>query len=507
MSVSYSYTNLDFVAITQHDELVIPHELQYQIEHDVQIVTAINHISQEYLEEGISGISGIILYNTYIYFESGLTGPEKTQLDTIVATFRQRVINDTDIFDAIVDSKWNGDYVSISEAFQNGEVSVYVRDGFYNETQDIIIPDGGQLVGESQGNVIINLANGNSVICDGSSGIKETTGTISVDSGSQGVTGTGTTFTNLTPGQFILLEINYFEIESIQSDTHLILKQAYQGKSITNNNLIAQSMYTGVRIENLIINGSSSTGFYCRGVRNYGISNLAVVECTPNILIVDSADASFNQIVTHSSTGSGMQLDNVHSILLSCINTYNNSLHGIYFSNNSVSNIIDCSSSTSNNFDGIHVSGFAMQTNISDCVLKGNRQRGVYTSTTSENIIVSNCELINNGTHGIELFSNNSIITGNIIKNNTNDGLQIYSENNVVSNNIVMENENGLNVADGARDIGLSSNNVLYNTASGILVDIGATKVLVIYNILRGNVTNITNNNISTTLVGNLLSV
>lgn len=177
----------------------------------------------------------------------------------------------TKTYDAIIDASGKGDYTSVAQAFIDGKSSVLVRNGIYYESNNIEIPNNGRLVGEANGQVYIVMIGNNSLKCDPSLGNYENSGTISITKDTSNITGVGTFFTNLTVGDFILVANNFFKILSITDDTNLILEDTYRGNNISGNNYIAQKMFTGLSIENIIIAGSSNTGIFFRGVRHFTI--------------------------------------------------------------------------------------------------------------------------------------------------------------------------------------------------------------------------------------------
>ena len=171
--------------------------------------------------------------NVSFVFASVLSSPTETDvLDAIVAAHVPRVYNSSEYFDAVVDSKFKGDYLLPSQAFAAGHTSVYVRDGTYHETEDIMMPNGGQLVGESQGNVRILFVTGKSCVIDGSNKIEISGGTVSVAVGSTALTGSSTEFTAIGDGDVIQIggaDQPWLSIASVNSDTSLTLAEAYAG--------------------------------------------------------------------------------------------------------------------------------------------------------------------------------------------------------------------------------------------------------------------------------------
>ena len=100
-------------------------------------------------------------------------------------------------YDAIVDSSGNGDYTSIFSAFNDGNQRVLVIPGTYTETSTIQIPDGGHLIGATIDGVNVTLSGSVRIESDAGSAV-ESAGTISITNSTSSVTGSGTSFTNLS---------------------------------------------------------------------------------------------------------------------------------------------------------------------------------------------------------------------------------------------------------------------------------------------------------------------
>ena len=427
-----------------------------------------------------------------VWFENPLTHPEEAVLASLV-TLRY---NDAYYFDATVDCKGTGDYVKIADAFAAGKTSVYVRDGTYIETANIVLPDGGQLIGESQSNVKIVLVAGNSIVVDGSKGVKINTGTIAIANHSQTVIGTGTTFTSILPASFILLGTNFYTIASVESDTSLTLADTYSGGALAGVTCLAQQMFTGVKISNVVIvnpPGSpySTTGLYLRGLRHCSFKGIAALYCTPNIQVLDTGDCSLYEFICGFSNGVGLAIDNVHSVLWDTLDVYNSTSHGIQLTTRCSSNVFHSCSSSNNGGNGLSISADSYDVNISNGVIKHNNDRGLFADAGSSKIIVSCCTFIDNISHGVHLLCSNSvasnniidnnkangvvgggtncIVTGNQITNNTGDGLAyIAGESCVISTNRIDSNGgHGINVVDNHAII--SGNIVCNNGACGIL--------------------------------------
>jgi len=456
-----------------------------------------------------------------IVFDEPLDSAERHRLDLLVQLHRPD--DHPDYFDAVVDMAGRGTHISVAKAFQDGATSVYVRDGTYLETETIDLPDGGQLVGESQGNVKLVLMTGNSVQIDGSKGKKETIGTLSIENKSQVVIGHNTQFSRLKAGHFVLLGTNYYEIAAVQSDSRLFLQVPYEGKTLRSRPYIAQSMYTGVKISNVIIANSAGTGLYLRAIRHCCMKGMALLYCTPNLHVQDAADVSLGEIICGFSRGVGVILDNAVSIISDTLDVYNSTSHGIELRSNSYTNVFDACSSSNNNGNGICVSGSVYGLHITDGVMRHNNGLGLFTAAGSTNVLINSCSVIDNQKTGIQFNGEESAICNNIVRDNDGDGLvagkrclissnkitanlgngiectaqnghSLFSDNTIEDNgkcgihcngdNLVINNNlvrnNGVNgIFVGGKNNTLSSNNVSMSGTDGILLGSTCQKTLI----------------------------
>ena len=437
--------------------------------------------------ETIDGVSMYTLNDTVmISSENGtswITDPD--DIDSPVGSLT------TKTYSCIVDKSGNGNYTSVVAAFNAGNTSVFVNAGMYIETSDIVIPNGGQLIGAVQGETIIVLYGPYSIKIDGSGGTNETTGTISIASNTSIITGTGTTFTNLSAGDFILVGTNYYTISTIDSTTQVTLLKTYVGSSITDAGYKAQSMYTGCIVSNLIVASSLSNGLYVRGLRHGKISSVAFTDCSTSMTIIDSGDLSIAEVISTFSTGVGINVVNCISLSFHTINIFNGSSHGMEVLG---SNIINESCACENNSGyGFHIIGDSSFININDCIVKYNNSIGIKGESTVTCTTISNTELSHNNGNGICMQGNNiniiacfvvensgkgiiigseNIIKGNTIKRNGGDGIKIPSASvlSIVSGNS-MEDNTGIGVNVLAEKCGVSDNNIKESGGDGIYVD------------------------------------
>lgn len=441
MSVIYSYSiSSDFLNASQ----VGLSDLQDIINNNATIV-----VNPEYLnQEGDDAIN--------IIFSQDLTNTQKAELDSVVSSYTYIRHIDSLIFDAIVDMGNNGNYTLLSEAILAGHKNIFVRNGLYIETQDIIIPNKVNVMGESGTNTIILLNGAYSIKLDATNGVKETSGTISYVNGSKSVTGLGTTFTNLSPSEFIRLGTKYYEILSIADDTNLTLVETYIGKSFSSVSYVAQPMLTGNRIQNVIITGSTSTGLICRGLRHFVFDSILLKNNNNNFSIDDCEDGSLNQVISEFSYNKGIYLNNCISVSLKSIDICSNTNHGTEI-NNSVNIMLTECNVSNNNGDGIFINGSSSDVGIINCVFKNNINNGTNIGSDANGVTISNCFLRYNGVNGIEISGHDNIISGNIIQSNVVDGIKILAGS---ADNIINGNNLKFNGGTNLDDLGLRTTDV-----------------------------------------------
>jgi len=381
---------------------------------------------------------------------------ETAALDSLFSTFVYKDLysSENSGFDAVVsnDDLNPGDYTSIVAAFAAGRQDVYVRNGTYYEMGDIIIPDRGQLVGESPGKVFVILPNGGAVKILGlGNGAYESSGTNGIVSGTSIVTGVGTSFTNLTPGQFILLGTNFYDIASIESDTSLTLEDTYIGKTLISKNMKAHSLFSGIRLANMIVYGALGKGIVVTGLRHGSFSNVAIYKCVgTGICFLDCAELSIQSLVVNSCGGDGVSIDKCITVSMNTVNNYNNGGNGY--------SIMDC-----------------QDVNSISCTSESNGLNGYDISAGSRSIALSACILRHNNLDGARIRTGAKTVTANCINSSQNgiNGISVdYSENFYLMGSEIRENdENGIVAKNGSNNVSILGNVVCDNRGRGILLD------------------------------------
>lgn len=398
-------------------------------------------------------------------FVNQITPAEKLTLDQIVTNHIPEIQLDSSStsYDAIIDAKGRGDYLLPSQAFAAGAKTVYIRNGKYVESTDIIIPDHGVFIGESASPVVIEFTGPYCIKIDGSGGIKESIGTISIANGSSTVTGVGTTFSNLQAGDGILLDKNFYKIETISSNTSLIIDVIYNGKALNNISFIAQKMKSSITLQNLCIGGSTVSGIYMRGVSNTLINSCGFMKNQKGIEMIDSSNVSFMSCNSTNNSDSGYKMENCISI---------NHVNGISHNNGNY---------------GFCVIGQSQNVVFNGIVSSNNHADGVHFGANSEKMIVNDCAIENNNGHGIncDINTKNILIDGTIVTNN-DDGIIIRGIGNIISSCIIRDNNIGILIINGSL-MNVVDGSKIQDNGTGIEIQAGANDNIVDSNIASGN--------------------
>lgn len=403
-------------------------------------------------------------------------------------------------YDSFVSNNVNypGDYTSISEAFNDNKKSVYVKSGIYIETDNIIIPNGGQLFGETPGSVVIVLNSGNSVIIDGSGEVMEEIGEISIISNTSTINGVGTTFTNLivtdlTVINYILLGTNYYEILNINSDTQLILKDKYVGISFTNSSYRAHPMHTGTRLQNIILTGSSRIALDIKSLRHGNIKSIAITQCNEALSIINCSDLSIHEVIP-TFINNGIMIKDSVSISFNTISVFNSKGYGATIDGKSNNIIFQSCAFENNSGFGLKINDNCELINVINNVIKNNNSNGVEISHLSKNNTISCTEISNNNGIGLNLNSKESIVSNCMIISNNDIGL-VIGEKNTCDSCIISDNKIGISILN--ENCIVSNNNIYKNNIIGL-------NILSNKNIMTGNI--IKNSGIYLDGVSNVIS-
>ena len=445
-------------------------------------------------------------------------------------------------YDAIVAADGSADYTTLGAALTAGAMSIYVRNGTYAETGDLSIPSNARIIGESEAGVLIDFgASAFSFGADGNGGVVEDTGTIQATNGSTQIDGTGTSFTNLSPDDWLIIEGAPYRIDSITSDTVLDVAIAYQGVTLTTpiSNWFGQSMVRDIIVENIEVMNTTGEAFNFRAVLDLHVRRChahmsGTLATNPAVLVERCVKGFFGDFSAHHGPGDGVILLDSKGITIQGSATHTNA--GTALTIDGVSEDISLvSDSISQSAAGIVVSGTATQVNITGCCVVLHAGKGIdvqigtgSVSITTSHIVgnggagidfdgtfcvasgciivgntgpgilggiqclITHCHIHDNTTFGIDLSADTGCtVTGCHIQNNGSDGIFIDgvsfpSSDCVISGNVLQDN-GGAGINCGGDDCILTSNRVFGNTGDGIVIQATALDTVAIGNNTKGN--------------------
>jgi len=479
--------------------------------------------SQGYGQQGPQGIDGAGLQGPQGLGEAGSQGPQglgEAGLQGPGGPQGAQGVQGIRLYDAVV-APSGGDYTSVAAAFASGAESVFVRTGTYVETADVEVPSGGMLLGEDD--AVIYFNGDHSLVVDGNGGTKETTGTVTFTTDSTTVTGVGTTFTNLSPGDYIACGDGFCEIDSVTNDTSLELVDAFQGETASGEPMFACAMATSVKIENIIVVNSSGTGLFVRGCLQSVLTRLLVKDCLDGIVVEDSGALAIATSGVVNAGNVGVSFENTRASSFNGI-SQNNASHGVYVGTGCYTVSLAEISSSHNGGDGIHVDSGANNTLITNCVSGSNDGKGIDTEPDSTATVIGSCIVRSNGGIGVDMDGAQDLLTDTVISGGASDGVWPGVECTIASCTVADNTGNGIDcnadqdsviygnvVCDnGGNGIDINSttntgilvavNRVYDNTGDGITIAAGAgsDNIFLVGNIVTGHTTNVNNGNSTT---------
>ena len=448
-----------------------------------------------------------------------------------------------EMFDAVV-ALSGGDYTSVQNALSDNHRTIFVRNGIYTLSSDIVISENATVItGESRGGVIFDCnQTGNGIKIHGDSANYED-GTASIAFGSKEVYGSGTLWSsNASAGEYMFIRGRWYEIRSVNSDTHITIDIPYKGrtassitykiaslvKNVTLRNFTMKNFCedlrapvelwwtSGCHIQNCEINytnncgvhASSNYGFFLKEACSCKLVNNYVNDTLENAIHMENC--SFNGIINNSTINNGNNgiclLNSSHNTISA--NSCNSNMNGIYLDNSS-DNTIE-SNMCINNSSGINSSNSYRNTINSNTCRQGIN--GVKLSSSSnENTISGN--VCNYNTNGIQINScMDNILTGNSCSHQDNIGIYLNSSSNnvlnankcaynsnvgvylnnncdanaIVGNSLTNNDPYGLHILGADCESNLVGNNILVNNASAPAYDQGTDTEEKYHNYPRG---------------------
>ena len=421
--------------------------------------------------------------------------------------------------DAIVDAAGDGDYRLISEAITAGEQNIFVRNGTYTETSQITISTGTQIRGESALQTIIvgsglsvplfNFTNGSTI---------EFAGTLAVTNGSTGIVGTGTTFTNLSVGDTIMIGQLPYTIATITDNTNLTINESYNGTTVSGITYMAgkfleTAIFINFTITNSTVDPCTGGAICANAIQQFVLQNMVVTGFVDNVCVISSIMVIIQNTLTKTSTGAGLIFTDIFNGLLVACGFANNTGNGLTINGTSPGStgiIVDECVFTNNGSNGVQISNDATIINFTNSQIQFNSVNGVRSDPSSSRVIVDQCNVNDNGNginfdgnlnivNGCVISSNTGfgikvgdegLIVGNNISNNTSFGIDMQSDiNNTVTGNIIHDNsDSGIRISGNTSLNTITGNTIFSNTNSGInMTGSGGGNNTVSGNVIRGN--------------------
>ena len=200
-------------------------------------------------------------------------------------------------YDAIVDAGGNGTHTLLSAAVTAGASSIYIKSGTYSESTNIDFSANApvHIVGENKHDTIIDFGTNNVGLILNGGGTPTITGTVSITSGGTAVVGVGTLFsTQLSSGDYILLEETFYEIDTITDATNLDLVTIYNGVTLSGEAYVGLPLISGT-FQNFTVQSSGT-----------GTANQLILSSTISAIVEDMCfkNARNNAITFNTLVGS-----------------------------------------------------------------------------------------------------------------------------------------------------------------------------------------------------------
>lgn len=371
-----------------------------------------------------------------------------------------------------------GDFTDIQTAINfvnaDGGGTVFLQNGVYTLNESISLPNGVNLIGQSQGNginitearslvgVVLNL-NLYQIVVQGAE--PYITGTISNTFGSSIVTGSGTSFTQSMVGQSILINGYWRVIVQVNSATELLAPSSYISKTVSGVDCIIASPAINT-ISNLTLRRCSETGtgaisylYTDKIVLNSVIffepdltftikdsslplfRDISVINADAGIIINNVgglvADNLYINSLTSSSSTGGISITNmVHSSMSDF------SIEGMFGTGITITSssdfFLDNGFINSNAGYGIRVSS-STDGSITNMIINNNSSDGIELTGTADRFIISGCHITSNGLYGVDLTAatdDNNLIIGNIFTTNTSGAVNNTGTGTLIRSNI-----------------------------------------------------------------------
>jgi len=356
-------------------------------------------------------------------------------------------------YKAIVDPAGFGDLTDIQDAIDYvagiGGGSIFIKNGTYTLTADLVIPSNIQLQGESMEGVKIYFAGGDYQVLVQGTANTSPTGTITATKGDETIVGAGTDFDpEVTAGDYIRINDAWYKVASVTDDTNLELTDKYSGVTQAGLTFDIMDPIENVKLDDFTItNSGDNYGLEMQYVRESFVNNVKVQRGSKNGFKFSwMFDCSVTNIYSNNNTWFGILITECQTTYFEGLSAISNSQTGIYISGETTAGVVVLNSNSSNN--GWYGVQMIVGTKITLLAVTavGNGSSGFWLNG-AEYPVVQACHSEANGVHGFVLESGTDYgrLFMNTSLNNNNWGIDVHngSSKNVIVGNVSLGNGDG----------------------------------------------------------------
>lgn len=343
---------------------------------------------------------------------------------------------------------------AIDKVSREGGGTVFIRNGTYQETDNITLKSAVSLVGEKESTTIIDFNSLSKSVTFQDTGVY-TTGTIASITSGVMVTGSGTSWlANVSAGQYLFLQNRHYLIAAVTSDTTLILSEGYIGNAtLPGAAYRISTILRDIDIRELTIKNSAADGIAVQGARNFIMENVQIQSNNIGIDFDNVTEFRADNTFVITSTSDGIQLASCGFFNLNGMASISNGGNGWTLSSCETVPLNFCAAN-GNTGDGINVTG------CTKCLFS--------------------VEATGNGGQGIQFVSGSDLnfVERSLITNNTSDGLELTAtcDRNIITANVFRSNgAYGVDIAASTCDKNLIHGNQFLTNTSGTINDSGTS--------------------------------
>jgi parallel beta-helix repeat protein len=460
---------------------------------DMSVVTwdmlAKNQTDPETVEEAAARLIAAHVADETAHLAVGESLSEH-KTDAVVDHPAESVVNDkiqysARAYSAIV-SAVGGDFADIQDAIDYvhgvGGGKILICNGTYELAASLVLYSNIIIEGESELGVILKFSTADTGLQAIGDAAPYSTGTVSASHDSDQVVGVGTNWDpEIVAGQYISLDYRWFEVKSVEDDTHLTLTRKYYGPTLAGVTYEAATFITDVMVSDLSIEGD-------------GVNSKSLFQYVARGTFQNIHGVGTYKVGLHLNRTSGCEIlnsDNVgYYVCYSNLWHIENNEFVHYYTNAMFYNRDGVFSNNSANFTSGNAIDmeYSKRISIINNSLRNTDYSTIYLNYSEDNVIIGN--LIYGGTYGIRLdISPRNKIAENSISNSSYSGIAILAS----SNYSIIHGNTTFNCTGGAGNGGImlrtsnylvvTSNVSVGNTTHGIYVDHDVS-----YSVLNGNI-------------------